>query len=534
MSIRQRIAASILTITAFCWGSPSTAATEPQSPAQLYRELFDAVQMQRVFPDGKTFVDALPMREPAQILADYRAQRSAIGFDLGAFIARNFQAPVERVTDYHGDPARDVRAHIDALWPVLTRQPDALQANSSLLPLPYPYVVPGGRFREIYYWDSYFTMLGLEASGRHDLVRHMAANFAHLIDEYGHVPNGNRTYYLSRSQPPFFAAIVELIASRDGNDVYREFLPQLEREYAFWMDGAEKLAPGDAVRRAVRLADGTLLNRYWDDRATPREEAYAEDTATAHRSGRPAAEVYRDLRATAESGWDFSSRWFADGKSLPTIRTTAIVPVDLNSLLYRLEQTLATAYRITNQQARSQSLSSRAWHRRQAIHRYLWDEQRGAFGDYAWRERQLTGHLSIASLYPLYFGVASAEQSHRVAIFVRKQLLQPAGLTATASTTGEQWDAPNGWAPLEWIAIKGLRDNAEPALARDIACRWIDKNLDAYRASGRLVEKYDVSGTGAAGGGEYPLQDGFGWTNGVLRKLLTLYSPADCNTATAQ
>ena len=184
-----------------------------------------------------------------------------------------------------------MREHIDALWKVLERKPEDQRPYSSRLALPHRYVVPGGRFNEIYYWDSYFTMLGLEESGRHDLTVSMLDNFAWLIDQFGHVPNGNRSYYLSRSQPPFFAAMVELAALRDGDATYRKYLPQLRREYEFWMEGAASLAPGSVHRRAVRLRDGTLLNRYWDDRDTPRDEAYREDVATARDSGRPPAEV---------------------------------------------------------------------------------------------------------------------------------------------------------------------------------------------------------------------------------------------------
>lgn len=508
--------------------APVFGANEERTPAELYDGLFEEVQRKRVFPDGKTFVDALPKSEPAVILEEYRRQRSAPDFDLGAFVARHFTAPAEGADAYRSDPRHGVREHIDALWPLLTRQPDQAQPHSSLLPLPNPYVVPGGRFREIYYWDSYFTMLGLEESGRHDLSLAMLANFAHLIDRYGHVPNGNRTYYLSRSQPPFFAAMVELAAARDGADVYRRFLPQLERELAFWMEGAERLASGSAARRVVRLPDGSILNRHWDDRATPREESYREDVATARASGRPAEKVYRNLRAAAESGWDFSSRWLGDGRRLETIRTVEIVPVDLNSLLYRLEQTLATAYRAAGDPAKARAASARAWARRAAMHRYLWSEERGAFGDYLWRERRLTGHVTTATLYPLFFGIATHEQSARVAAVVRATLLQPNGIATTTVNTGQQWDAPNGWAPLQWIAVRGLSDSGEGQLAREIACRWIRENVDAYRATGKLVEKYEISGVGPAGGGEYPLQDGFGWTNGVLRRLMAVYPANEC------
>ena len=219
----------------------------------------------------------------------------------------------------------------------MTRSTISAPRYSSLLPLPQPYLVPGGRFRELYYWDSYFTMLGLDESGRHDLVADMVRDFAYLIDTYGHVPNGARTYYLSRSQPPFFFEMVGLLSNDDSASAFSEYLPQLKREYAFWMEGARGLRRGTAHRRVVAMPNWSILNRYWDDRDTPRDESYREDTELAHASGRPARQVFRDIRAAAESGWDFSSRWFADGHTRGTIDTTEIVPIDLNSLLFGLE-----------------------------------------------------------------------------------------------------------------------------------------------------------------------------------------------------
>ena len=503
----------------------------PSTPAELYPGLFERVQLERVFDDGKTFVDAVPRVPPAEIMEQFREQQDVPGFDLRAFVTDRFEPPGTVASSFAPQPGRSVTAHIDALWPVLVRKPDEPIPGSSLLPLPHRYVVPGGRFREIYYWDSYFTMLGLGESGRHDLVTDMTRDFAFLIDRYGHIPNGNRSYYLSRSQPPFFSHMVELLVARDGSAGYREFLPQLRREYEFWMDGAESLAPGESHRRVVRLPDGALLNRYWDDRQTPREESYREDVLTASDSTRPAAEVYRNLRAAAESGWDFSSRWLADGKSLATIRTVELLPVDLNSLLFSLEQTLSRAYRASSQFAESSRFEQRALERRRAIHRHLWNPRSGVFEDYAWREQARSGRLSAATLYPLFAGLATAHQARGVATVVEQRLLAPDGLATTTSATGQQWDAPNGWAPLQWIAIDGLNRYGERRLAREIAHRWIRENVAHYQSSGRLVEKYDVSGNAAARGGEYPLQDGFGWTNGVLRRLLALYPLSEEETA---
>jgi alpha,alpha-trehalase len=498
------------------------------SPADVYGELFTRVQMQSVFGDSKTFPDAVPLQSPSGILGAYARQRADPTFDLGRFVRANFTPPAQSADAYRSDPHGSVCAHIDALWSVLTRGPDVAVAYSSLLPLPQRYVVPGGRFREIYYWDSYFTMIGLEASGRHDLVRDMVHDFAFLIDRYGHVPNGSRSYYLSRSQPPFFASMVELLAKREGGAAFREFLPQLEEEYAYWMQGGATLGRGEARGHVVRLQDGSLLNRYWDERATPRDESYREDVHTAMASGREPTEVYRNLRAAAESGWDFSSRWFADARTLGAIRTVDLVPVDLNSLLYQLESTLAHAYGLTGAAAKASQAQQEARERKRAMQRLLWDETAGIFADYAWRERRVSGAVTAAALYPLYFGIADAAQAARTAQVVRTRLLESYGLATTTVTSGQQWDAPNGWAPLQWIAIEGLADYGQSELAGSIAQRWMEQVVAVYRGTGRLLEKYDVTGRAQAGGGEYSLQDGFGWTNGVLRQLLNIYPNGAC------
>ena len=512
---------ALLLIAVTC--APAVHALDLRTPAQIYGELFERVQLERVYPDGKNFVDALPVRPPEQVLAEYRESSKRADFDLRKFVASHFTAPPAAGAEYHTVPGQDVREHIDALWRVLERKPEDQRPYSSRLALPHRYVVPGGRFNEIYYWDSYFTMLGLEESRRHDLTVAMLDNFAWLIDQVGHIPNGNRTYYLSRSQPPFFAAMVELAAQRDGDATYRKYLPQLRREYAYWMEGADALAPGATHRRVVRLRDGTLLNRYWDDRDTPREESYREDIETARASKRPAAQVYRDLRAAAESGWDFGSRWLADGKTLPTIHTTDLIPPDLNSLLYQLELTIAEGCEVTADPACTKDMRARAATRKAAVAKVLWSPELGAFTDYDWRAQKLSDRLSAATLYPLYFKLSDDDKAAKIAATVRARLLQPHGLSTTAANTGQQWDAPNGWAPLQWIAIGGLRNYRQEALAGTIAQRWVAKNVQVYRATGKLVEKYDVTGAAAGGGGEYPLQDGFGWTNGVLRRLLALY-----------
>ncbi|MGN6319510.1 alpha,alpha-trehalase TreF [Trinickia sp.] len=508
---------------------PSPVAPSP--PSETLGELYRDVELARLFPDSKTFADMTPKEAPARIVAAYDAARKQTGFDLRKFVDAHFAAPRHDARKYVSDPKQTVVAHIDTLWDVLRRDPDPVASPwSSLLPLPMPYVVPGGRFNEVYYWDSYFIMVGLVASGRHDLANDELKNFSTLIDRYGHIPNGNRTYYLSRSQPPFFAQMVGLLAQHDGDSVYLQYLPELKAEYDYWMAGAASLAPGHATRHVVRLTDGTVLNRYWDERAAPRDESYREDVATARSMPqRDAGELWRNLRAGGETGWDFSSRWFADNRTLATIDVTALVPADLNALLYGLERTLAKAYRLQGDATRAENFDARATARADAIRRWLWDPRIGAFTDYDYVHRTLRHHLTAATVYPLFAGVASREQAHAVAESVKRGLLRPGGMATTQVATGQQWDEPNGWAPLQYLAVIGLRRYGEMALAHAIATRWIRTNVNYYARTGKLVEKYDIGKNAAqasAGGGEYPLQDGFGWTNGVLRGLLSLYPNA--------
>jgi alpha,alpha-trehalase len=504
------------------------AAQAPQPPSILYGELFDAVQRGNLYPDSKTFADAIAKAPPAEIMRAWEKDRGSTGFNLQAFVDRWFSLPETPSTVYKSDPDQNVCKHIDELWPVLTRQPDD-ESNSSLLPLPRRYVVPGGRYREIYYWDTYFTMQGLEASGRHDLTDDMLANFAYLVDTYGHIPNGNRSYYLSRSQPPYFASMVALVAQRKGDPAYLQYLPQLQKEHAFWMEGAGQLARGAAHRRVVKLPDGTVLNRYWDDRAAPRDESYREDIATAAESKRPKAQVYRDLRAAAESGWDFSSRWLTDGKTLSTIHTTDFLPVDLNTLMYQLELAIGEGYAAKGDAGQAQQWSDIAERRAEAIRSVFWNDARGVYTDYLFNERRLSDAVTLAGLHPLYFGVATPEQVKRTAATVRLKLLRPEGVVPTPILSHQQWDEPNGWPPLVWITVEGLHRNGEAELADAIASRWIRENVSFFRRTGKLVEKYDVTGDEDAKGGEYPTQDGFGWTNGVLRGLLA----EDCGQPTA-
>jgi alpha,alpha-trehalase len=499
-----------------------------------FKGLFAAVQTGQLYSDGKAFADAVPRGKPSDILAEYLAAPPGSRDALKKFVAAHFILPTDASSPASPPQRVSLIKHIDTLWEVLTRRTPTVPPYASLLPLPRPYVVPGGRFREIYYWDSYFTMLGLEESGRSDLVEDMVGDFAHLIDSYAHIPNGTRTYYLSRSQPPFFFAMVALLSAGDPAAAFARYLPELEKEYAFWMEGSRKLPSGAAHRRVVGMPDGSVLNRYWDDLDTVRDEAYNTDLELARDSHRDMPQLFRDIRAACESGWDFSSRWFDDARTQATIMTTEVIPVDLNSLMFGLENAIRAGCERKGDTVCATEFTKRARVRRAAIDRYLWNDAGGAYFDYRWTRQAPVARISAATLYPLFVSVASDEQATLVGKAVVRDLLKDGGVVTTPLNTGQQWDSPNGWAPLQWIAISGLRQYRKLPLAETIACRWMVNVSRVYAETGKLVEKYDVVSTGRkGGGGEYPTQDGFGWTNGVMRKLITLY-PADAALSTME
>ncbi|MCH8568493.1 MAG: alpha,alpha-trehalase TreF [Balneolales bacterium] len=493
--------------------------------------LFEAVQGNRIFEDSKFFVDAVPRKNGQLILEKYLSNKDRNDFDLKAFVEEHFNLPDHKAESEEEKEHQllshpDCESHIRALWPVLFRKArdGKLDAGSTLLALPQPYVVPGGRFREIYYWDSYFTALGLMESGHEDMVLNMTRNFASLISTFGHIPNGNRTYYLSRSQPPFFVFMAELCAEHFGKELKKEFLPALAKEYHFWTD-----KQGEPSRRfvSISLPDNKFyqLNRYWDDKPAPREESWFEDAELGEKIADTAEreKLYRNIRAACESGWDFTSRWLGDYKTLASIRTTDIIPADLNALLYKLEKTLA-AWSLELQEdfpnLKPDFYEERAAIRLAAFNTLMWSPEEGFFFDYDLSNHQKTAVWSLAAVYPLFTGMANAEQAAGVAEGLKAKLLYDGGLASTSLETGQQWDFPNGWAPLQWLAVKGLQKYGHNELAAEIRDRWLRANDIIFGKSKKMVEKYNVADTsGNAGGGEYPLQDGFGWSNGVYLAL---------------
>lgn len=498
---------------------------KPPTPDEVWGKLFVDVQMKMVLGDNKTFVDAVPKFSREAILKKYMSalKNGDTSFKLKDFIFENFQVPVAVAVKR---PKRNasLKKHLEELWQTLTRKADIIQQNSSLLPLPYSYVVPGGRFREIYYWDSYFTMQGLAVSSRLDLIENMLDNFNYLIRTYGHIPNGNRTYYLSRSQPPYFALMVELLHEKLGDRIYKKYLSAMQMEYAWWMEGEQNLSKGGQHRRVIKLQDGTVLNRYFDDKKAPREESYFQDVQTGLAYQGKDQMVYTNLRAGAESGWDFSSRWFGDTMNITSIETASVLPVDLNCLLYACETVLSKACKSQKLLGQANDYQQKAAKRKAAVLTYFWDPGKGYFFDYQLNNQSTTGRWSLAGVLPLFTQIATPEQAALVKDQVAQKFLKDGGVVTTVYHTGQQWDAPNGWAPLQFLTVKGLLNYSYDSVAQTIAERWMSVNENVYANTGKMLEKYNVEDIHLpGGGGEYPTQDGFGWSNGVYLKFYQMF-----------
>ena len=512
--------------------------------------LFEQVQMNSVFEDGKTFPDCMPKLPLSKIVAQYEELKDTPDFDLKSFVLANFDLPKNSGAAFVSDPNKTIVEHIEALWDVLSRPADFTivppsppppprrgrpfkvvveepiePIKDSLIPLPFPYIVPGGRFREIYYWDSYFTMLGLVASERFEMINDMMRNFAYLIRTYGYIPNGNRTYYLGRSQPPMFGLMVQLCQDyvpTDDVTVIRKYAPELQMEYDYWMRKTRKMQSADKgfLDHVFYSPAMHIVNRYYDEKATPRPESYKEDVEVAKKSRELPKNTYKHLRAAAESGWDFSSRWFRSTKNLSTIYTADLVPVDLNCMLYILEKKIADAADSLIDDKKYEGYSNMAANRADRINGYNWDEAKGYYFDLDARNLRRSDRYTLAAVFPLFVKIASPKQAKKVAKVVMEKFLQPGGLTTTEINSGQQWDSPNGWAPLHWIAYKGFMNYKLKDAAKLVKERWMATNERVYEQTGKMMEKYNVIDDSLeAGGGEYPLQDGFGWSNGVYMAM---------------
>jgi len=431
-----------------------------------------------------------------------------------------------------------------------------------LLFLPNSYVVPGGRFNEMYGWDSYFIILGLVRDHRIELARGMVENFFFEIEHYGTVLNANRTYYLTRSQPPFLTSMImevysaEKAAGHEDKDWLARAYGFASRDYEMWIHdphlagttglsryydfgngpAPESLQDETGLRRKVIgyfLLHPDLSRTYVvEDNPQPAQDAAGPDYGVqvcdvARTMARPAcdaagpvhlsADYYKGDRSMRESAFDISFRFGPYGAA-----THHFAPVCLNSLLYKTEKDLEAISQLLGKTAEAGQWKQRAEQRKQQIDKYLWDDQRGLFFDYDLRTGARSTYEYVTTFYPLWAGLASPQQAEAVARNV-KIFAQPGGLATSPNDTGMQWDYPYGWAPLQSLAVEGLRRYGYSADADRISYEFLSTVAENFRREGTIREKYDVvtrSSEAHVSAGYQTNVVGFGWTNGVFLQLL--------------
>jgi alpha,alpha-trehalase len=459
-------------------------------------------------------------------------------------------------------------------------RPEELSAPG-LLYLPHPYVVPGGRFNEMYGWDSFFIVLGLESDHKEELAKGIVDNFLFEVEQYGAVLNANRTYYLTRSQPPFLTAMIRLVFE---NPASFPATPAGHMQAMSWLDHAYTVAEKDysTWTRPEHLAGHTGLARYFDygsgpvpemaddntyyrdvirslvEHPSPESAAFFvkgsehPDAAEAARLKQTSCDVqasvlcarawygdshgdsHGDSQGDAHGGYRLTRDFYVGDRAMRESgfdssdrfgpfsgATHHYAPVCLNSLLYRYERDMAHLAHLLGKPQDALRWDHRANARAAAIGRYLWQPRQGVFADYDFMRNKSSSYAYLTSLYPLWAGVATREQAN--AVEQKLNLFErPGGLSMSTINSGLQWDEPCGWAPTNWIAVTGLEAMGFHADAVRIA-RHFDATVDAgFAADGTIREKYNV----VAGNAEVKIKGGytqnvigFGWTNAVYLKF---------------
>lgn len=517
--------------------------------------LLDAVQRAHIFPDSKHFVDMPMVYDPDTTLAAF--ERLPNKSDVNAireFVFQYFTDPGTELQpcqqpDWLPEPKSFDKIHdpvyrqwayaIHAKWRTLCRRmKDDVRKNPdrySLIHSAYPFVAPGGRFREFYYWDTYWIIKGLLASEMYNSTKSIILNLADMIRRFGFVPNGGRIYYLHRSQPPLFAGCVyEYFKATNDLELVKSMLPLMEKERLFWQ----------RERRVdLNTFDGETVQfyQYRVNAHGPRPESYREDIDTAaflnNENGKK--QMYSDIAAACESGWDFSSRWFSHDEQNPlartirSVRTSRVVPVDLNAFICWNEAIMADLYDAVGN--KTQSESHRADHEsmRYNMKKLFWNAEHGSWFDLDMDTGAQREDYYVSNPTPLFAKCAhnSKDVPEKILDYLKRSGAAAfiGGLPTSFVRSGEQWDSPNGWAPTNHMVIEGLRQSKDPRVqeaAFRLADKWIQTNYFVYvRSGGKMFEKYNVETfkSQAGGGGEYEVQEGFGWTNGVVLDLLLQY-----------
>lgn len=512
--------------------------------------LLHDVQMSRIYSDSKTFVDK-KMRHPAnEIINSYEELKKQYGGDvppsdvLRKFVDDNFADGSElelwephdwtaqpnilsRIKD---DNFREWAFQLNIIWKNLSRRitEDVHKSPElySLIYVPNGFVIPGGRFRELYYWDTFWIVNGLLICDMTETAKGVIENLLYIIKNFGHMPNGNRVYYVQRTQPPMITQMVNSYLQHTNDFVFlKKNIHLLDTEMDYW----QKFRTVEVNKNGKKYR----LFRYFAVSNGPRPESYREDVLTSDTGNRDHTEIFIDLKSAAESGWDFSSRWFIDNATnhgnISSIHTRYIIPVDLNALLHKNAKLLAKWFGQLGNKDKAKKYELLSKQLIEGISEILWNDEEGIWLDYDIKNEKPRNYFYVSNFVPFWTNshTFTSKQAATLAInYINKMKLDQyiGGTPSSLTFSGEQWDFPNAWPPLQAFFIQGL-DNIGTKKTSDLALhyalKYAQSNYKGFHEFGLMFEKYDATQKGRTGtGGEYEGQSGFGWTNGFIFELL--------------
>nr|UNW45414.1 trehalase [Calliptamus italicus] len=511
--------------------------------------------MASIHQDSKTFVDMKMKYSPNETLERFekfmnKTNRMPDTNEIEEFVNENFDPPGSEFEpwdpmDWVENPAfldriddplyRNWASELNHFWKNLGRKmKDDVKEHPeqySIIYVPNPVIVPGGRFREFYYWDSYWIARGLLYCEMYATVKGMLKNFVDVVETYGLIPNGGRIYYIMRSHPPLLIPMFKSYYEFTKDiEFVNSSMETLEKEFDYWMKNRTVTVEKDGVQYT--------LARYSDDSSGPRPESYREDAENAriYKTEKEKNEFYSELKAAAESGWDFSTRWFmvngTNKGNLTQLKTRQIIPVDLNAFIYWNAKILEEFFRLFDNPSKAEYYRDKAQKWKEAVNAVLWHDEVGAWLDYDMLNDMKRDYFYPSNIAPLWTGCYDKTDHTKIGKILKyleksQVMSSRGGIPTSLEHSGEQWDYPNAWPPLQYIMIMGLDQTGDEwakSLALEIADMWVRSNFIAFNSTKYMYEKYDATLIGAGGGGgEYQVQLGFGWTNGIILELLNKY-----------
>lgn len=625
--------------------------------SQIYCQgsLLERIQKSGIFEDSKTFVDMPTIKPEAEVLINFsKLSLDATSAELREFLQENFaiagsdldtphpidwNSDISLLRNINDTGVREWALEIHKIWKTLIRQFNTSKlcdgCATSSLPLKYPFIIPGGRFREFYYWDTYWILEGLLISEMYETAKGVLLNLLDIIEKNGFIPNGARIYYLGRSQPPYITQMMKRYYIRTNDiEILRKHINLLDEEYFFWMHNRSvglNITSEHSISHTIPAkydlssffstpSSQDILNVYRVESYHPRPESYMEDLILGESLSSDAekTDFYQNIASAAESGWDFSSRWmnsdFVSGihdspeESIPNFFSPYglskmdiihLIPLDLNALMYANERTLEWFHYILNNNTydtMAQFYHLSANRRYTTMKKVLWDEHNQVWSDFNLTSSRLqsqllnddhcksqnstlnkgyrkSGRYYVSDFSTLWYlgdcwnGNSALDIPHDISCdmdetfrLTTKNLLNilfpqndsglnsiwdyPGGVPTSGITSRQQWDFPNAWAPFQYYIVDFLVNQSKKTdndksktyyqWALQIATRWVHSTYCGWNRTRLLYEKYNVMYSGIPGeGGEYTVQEGFGWTNAVILMLLEkfpneIYLPTTC------